>query len=71
VRALRWLGLLVAIYAAAYVAFRELNTEVWEKDRQAYVIVPESAPWLYYAFRPIALLDARLTGMRFHIGPHR
>lgn len=26
---------------------------------------------LYIAFRPLSFLDGLVTGMRFHIGPHR
>ncbi len=35
------------------------------------MIFPETAPALYYAFRPLVYLDGMLTGQRFHIGPHR
>ncbi|MCW5773556.1 MAG: hypothetical protein KIT16_18080 [Rhodospirillaceae bacterium] len=70
-RVVRWLLVLLAVYVAAYLAFRQARIEIWEKDKQAYVIFPESAAWTYYLFRPLALIDARLTGMRFHIGPHR
>jgi uncharacterized membrane protein YfcA len=70
-RALRWILVLAVIYVAAYVIFRQTRIEVWEKDKQAYVIFPEGAAWTYYLFRPLALADGKLTGMRFHIGPHR
>src|SRR5262249_38949277 len=67
----RWIVVLAVIYVAAYAIFRQTRIEVWEKDKQASVIFPESAVWIYYAFRPLTLVDEKLTGMRFHIGPHR
>lgn len=68
---LRWIVVLAAIYVAGYVVFRQTRIEVWDKDRQAYVIFPANAAWVYYGFRPLTLIDGALTGMRFHIGPHR
>ena len=70
-RLLRWILVIALIYVAAYVIFRQTRIEVWEKDKQAYVIFPERAVWTYYLFRPLTYLDSRLTGMRFHVGPHR
>ena len=70
-RVVRWVFVLALIYVAAYVVFRQMRIEVWEKDKQAYVIFPADAAWIYYAFRPLTLADEKLTGMRFHIGPHR
>jgi hypothetical protein len=70
-RLVRWIAVLLVLYIAAYIVFRQMSIEVWEKDKQAYVIFPERAAWTYYLFRPLVLADARLTGMRFHIGPHR
>lgn len=62
---------LILIYAASYVVFREINIEVWEKDNQSYVIFPADKVYLYYLFRPASYLDGTLTGMRFHIGAHQ
>jgi len=60
------------IYTGAYLVFRQSHIEVWERDKQAYVIFPEgSGSALYYAWRPLTYVDSTLTGMRFHIGPHR
>jgi hypothetical protein len=68
-------GLLIfapLLYVGGYVGFRLTHVEVWERDKQAYVIFPESyGRPLYYAWRPLSYLDATLTGMRHHIGPHR
>ena len=47
-------------------------TEIWDRDKRAYVIFPESyGRPLYYAWRPLSHLDTALTGMQHHIGPHR
>ena len=62
---------LFLIYVASYAAFRQTYIEIWEKDKNAYVIFPTGAPYLYYAWRPLTYLDGEITGMRFHIGPHR
>jgi hypothetical protein len=66
--------LLIALllYAGGYIAFRQTHVEVWDRDKQAYVIFPESyGRPLYLAWRPLAYLDAATSGMRHHIGPHR
>jgi hypothetical protein len=58
-------------YVLAYAVFRSNSVEVWPRDGHAYVVVPADARWLHYVFRPLMYADAALTGMRFHIGPHR
>jgi hypothetical protein len=70
-RLVRSLAILIVLYVVAYVVFRQLSIEVWAKDQRAYVIFPEKAAWTFYLFRPLTYVDAALTGMRFHIGPHR
>ena len=62
--------LLVALYLGTYLWFRVTHVERWERDNQDYVIFPRSMV-LYYFYRPLTYLDAKATGMRFHIGPHR
>jgi hypothetical protein len=62
---------LVSAYAAAYIAFRLVNTEVWEADGQPYVIFPSDFTPIYYAFRPLSYIDSLLTGTGAHIGPHQ
>ncbi|REJ79358.1 MAG: hypothetical protein DWQ47_01050 [Acidobacteria bacterium] len=64
-------ALLAVVYLGSYLVFRSTNAEVWDKDGQTYVIFPEDSPFLYYAYRPLTYVDGALTGMRFHIGPHR
>jgi hypothetical protein len=72
-RLVNLLVLLLAIYAGSYAAFRQTNQEVWPKDKQTYVIFPSGVAGqaLYYVWRPLSYLDSALTGIRFHIGPHR
>ena len=71
-RATSLLVIAVLLYVGGYIAFRLSHVETWERDKQAYVIFPESyGRPLYYAWRPLSYLDAALTGMRHHIGPHR
>jgi hypothetical protein len=65
------LVLVLVVYLASYAALRVTQAETWEGDGQTYVIFPGSAPWLYFAFRPLAYMDGQLTEMRFHIGPHQ
>ena len=62
--------MLLLVYVGSYVCFRSRHLERWEHDGRDYVIFPQSAA-VYYLYRPLTYLDARLTGMRFHIGPHR
>lgn len=69
-RALLAILIVALIYIGSYVGFRQSSQEVWEKDGNAYVIFPENKI-LYYVYRPMTLIDSGLTGMRFHIGPHR
>lgn len=61
----------VVIYLLGYLALRLLNAEVWDRDGNTYVLFPQQPIALYYLYRPMTYLDAALTGMRFHIGPHQ
>lgn len=60
-----------AAYLLTYAGFRATHTEVWERDGRAYVIFPEKMVALYYVFRPMSYIDGAVTGIGFHIGPHR
>lgn len=62
--------IILIIYFSSYVLFRQTHTEIWEKDKMAYVIFPENKI-LYYIYRPLSIVDGKLTGMRFHIGQHQ
>jgi hypothetical protein len=71
-RVTRFIVIVLLLYIGAYIVFRQSHIEIWERDKQAYVIFPESyGRPLYYAWRPLSYLDAELTGMHHHIGPHR
>jgi hypothetical protein len=69
-RALVIIVALLLVYVGSYVCFRTMHIERWERDGREYVIFPRSTA-VYYLYRPLTYLDAQLTGMRFHIGPHR
>jgi hypothetical protein len=60
----------ITIYVGTYVRPRASHVERWDRDGHDYVILPRSTV-VYYLYRPLTCIDARLTGMRFHIGPHR
>lgn len=68
---MRWILVLAVLYLVGYGVIRTTGQEVWARDGQTYVIFPSEPIALWYAYRPLTLLDARVTGMRFHIGPHR
>lgn len=61
---------LAVLYAGSYGWIRLTSVGRWERDGHDYVILPRQTV-VYYFYRPLMLVDARLTGMRFHIGPHR
>lgn len=63
--------ILILLYVLSYVLFRHSHTEIWAHDGKAYLIFPQRSPGLYYFYRPVMYADGALTGMRFHIGPHR
>ena len=64
--------LVLALYVVTYAVFRQTHIEVWERDKQAYVIFPEGyGVALYYLWRPLSYVDGAVSKMRFHIGPHR
>lgn len=58
------------LYVVGYFGLRFSGMQKSEKDGQMYVIFPESPILVYYLYRPLSWLDARLTGQKFHIGPH-
>ena len=71
-RILRLVIVALVLYAGAYVAFRQTHAETRDRDKQTYVIFPESyGRPLSYLRRPLAYLDPGMTGMRHHIGLHR
>ena len=58
-----------AVYIAAYIWLRTSRVESWDRDVHNYLILPKSR-LVYYVYQPLTCVDAHLTGMRFHIGPH-
>jgi hypothetical protein len=70
-RAMFFLCALVLVYMMGYVMFRQTHIKKWDKDGHDYVIFPKTQMWMYYTFRPITIIDSKVTGMGFHIGPHR
>lgn len=67
----RWAIVLASVYLLGYAVLRTFSVEIWEKNGEAYVMFPERRIALYHAYRPLTYVDGALTGMRFHIGPHR
>ena len=61
--------LLAAVYVGTYMWLRTSHVEHWDRDGHNYVILPQSR-LIDYVYRPLTYIDAHLTGMRFHIGPH-
>jgi hypothetical protein len=60
------------LYVGGYVAFRQTHIEVWDHDKQAYVIFPDRLGIaLYYFWRPLSYVDGASTKIGFHIGPHQ
>lgn len=62
--------LIIFVYIFSYIIVRRTHREIWEKDNLTYIIFPENKI-LYYLFRPLVLIDGKLTAMQFHIGQHR
>jgi hypothetical protein len=62
----------VVTYVGGYVWFRESQTRTWIRDKQQYVIYPDNLPGeaLYWAWRPLGLIDKALTGRNSRIGNH-
>lgn len=61
---------LFLIYGLGYIFIRQTRQEIWERDGKIYVIFPEDKI-LYYLFRPLTIIDEKVTEMNFHIGQHR
>lgn len=61
---------LCLIYISGYILLRQTHQEIWERDGTNYVIFSENKV-LYYLYRPISIIDEKITGIKFHIGEHR
>jgi hypothetical protein len=54
----RTLALLLVLYVASYIVFRQVRPERWDRDGQTYVIYPDGpGRALYYAWRPLSYMD--------------
>lgn len=69
-RTLTFWSLMLTVYVLGYLVIRATSVEKWERDGQNYIIFPAWPRSVYYIYRPMAYLDGRITGMRFHQGPH-
>ncbi len=63
-------AVLFTTYGLSYFLIRQTKQEIWERDGKIYVIFPEDK-FLYYLYRPLSLIDEKITGIGFHIGQHR
>lgn len=63
------LAVFALVYLGSYIFVRQTYVEVWERDSNAYLLFPNT--FLYYLYRPLSLVDAKVSGLRFHIGPHQ
>jgi hypothetical protein len=65
----RWLTPAIALlaYVGSYAWYSASHLRA--KDGKTYVIFDSSIA--YYLFRPITYVDGAISGMRFHIDPHR
>lgn len=69
-RSILALTVFLLAYCGAYFYIRSTRAEKWDQDGKTYVLFPNSKiVWL--AYRPLTMIDASLTDMNFHIGPHK
>jgi hypothetical protein len=61
---------LILVYLIGYIFVRQTHAEIWEKDGKTYVIFPKNKI-LYYLYRPLSVIDAKITDTQTHIGQHR
>lgn len=60
----------VILYLTSYIVLRSRWTHTWDKDGRRYMHFPVAAAWLQSAYAPATLLDEKLSGLRFRVGPH-
>ena len=61
---------LLTAYLISYTIFRFNHFEFREQDKQLYIIFPEDKPVLYYLYRPLSYIDAKMNNTGVHIGQH-
>lgn len=60
----------VILYLTSYIVVRSRWTHTWDKDGKRYMHFPVTAAWLQSAYAPATMLDEKLSGLRFRVGPH-
>ncbi len=65
------IALFLVIYPGSYWHFRNSHVQIWDHDKKPYVIFPAKHPLIYRIYRPLTYVDGFITGMHFHLGPHR
>ena len=61
---------LIILYVTSYIVCRSRWTHTWDKDGKAYMHFPVSAAWLQSVFAPVTMVDEKLSGLHFKLGPH-
>ena len=67
---IRALCVVVILYVTSYIVLRSLWTLRVQDNKKIEMQFPKSQGWLHGVFSPLCHLDASLSGMTFHIGPH-
>lgn len=60
----------VILYLTSYIVLRSKWTHTWDKDGKRYMHFPATAAWLQPTYAPATMLDEKLSGLRFRVGPH-
>lgn len=61
---------LVILYVTSYIVLRSKWTHTWDKDGKAYMHFPVSSSWLQAVFGPVCMIDEKLSGLHFRVGPY-
>ena len=67
---IRVLCVLAILYVTSYILLRSLWTHRVEDNKKIEMQFPTAQGWLHGVFSPLCHLDAAISGMTFHIGPH-
>lgn len=67
---IRALCVLFILYVTSYIVLRSLWTHRVQDNKKIEMQFPKDQGWLHAVFSPLCHLDAALSGMTFHIGPH-
>jgi hypothetical protein len=58
------------LYITSYILLRSLWTHRTADNLRNEMIFPTSAGWLHVLYSPLCMLDEKMSGMSFRIGPH-